>query len=136
MTKKDLQSYRSIKQEIREIENTMREISTRVYSPKVPILTGLPGAQNTEPGSAQERAATALFELREKYTDAVAKLYRRAAEIETAIELVTDPLQRRILRMRYIDGRSWRAISIRANISESYALQVHGFALQSISKIS
>lgn len=135
MTKKDLQSYRQIKREIRDLETTMRELNTRIYSPRIPKLTGLPTAASTEAGSAQERAATALFELRERYTDAVARLYRRAAEIETAIELLRDPLQRRILRMRYIDGRSWTSIAHRANISESYALQVHGFALHEISKI-
>ena len=135
MTKQELQSYRQIKREIREIENTMRELNTQIYSPRIPKLTGMPTAANAEPGSAQERAATALFELREKYHENVARLYRRAGEIETAIELLNDPLQRRILRMRYIDGSSWVAIAHRANISESYALQVHGFALHAISKI-
>lgn len=136
MTKAELQSYKHIKREIREIESTMREMNTRLYYPRVPKLTGMPTAPSTEQGSAQERAATALFELREKYDAAIEQLYRKAAIIETAIELVDDPMQRRILRLRYIDGRSWRAISIRAHISESYALQVHGFALQAISKIS
>ena len=135
MTKRDLQSYRQIKREIKEIENAMRELDTRIYSPRVPKLTGMPTAQNTEPGSAQERAATALFELREKQTEAITKLYRRAAEIETTIELLHEPLQRRILRMRYFDGRSWTAIAQRVHYSESYVKQVHGFALHAISKL-
>ena len=134
MTKQDLQSYRQIKREISDIENTMRELNTQIYSPRIPKLTGMPTAAVTEPGSPQERAATALFELREQYFDAIARLHRRAAEIEMTIELLHDPLQRRILRMRYIDGRSWTSIAHRANISESYALQVHGFALYAISK--
>lgn len=135
MTKQELQSYRQIKREIREIENTMRELNTQIYSPRISKLTGMPTAANAEPGSAQERAATALFELREKYHENVARLCRRAAEIETAIELLNKPLQRRILRMKYIEGRSWVAIAQRVNYSESYVKTVHGFALHEIGKI-
>lgn len=135
MTKAELQSYKHIKREIREIESTMCEMNTRLYYPRVPKLTGMPTAPSTEQGSAQERAATALFELREKYNAAIEQLYRKAAIIETAIELVEDPMQRRILRLRYIDGRSWRAIGARVHLAEASLYRIHGEAILSISKI-
>lgn len=135
MTKQELQGYRQIKKEIAELESTIAEMDTRVYSPRIPKLTGMPSAHFTEAGSAQERAATALFELREKYYAEVERLHRTAEQIEMTIELLDDPLQRRILRMRYIKGRSWIAIARKVHYSESYVWKVHGYALKNISKI-
>ena len=134
MTKQELQEYRKIEKEIKELRSTMREVESRIYSPRIPKLTGMPSAQNTEPGSAQERTATALFELREQYEETVERLVRKRMRIETAIELVGDPICRRILRMRYIDGRSWKAIIARINASERYVFKMHGVALQEIAQ--
>lgn len=129
MTKQDLRSYQHIKTEISQIEGQLRELSSRVYSPRAPHLTGLPGAASTERGSAQERAATELFELREHYEKKIRELNEKQLRIETAIETLEDPVMRMLLRYRYIDGRSWNQIAILMNYSVDHIWRKHGQAL-------
>ena len=103
MTKQDLRSYQHIKTEITQIEGQIRELSSRMYSPRTPHLTGLPSAASTERGSAQERAATELFALRDHYERKIRELSERQLRIERAIETLDDPMMRTLLRYHYIE---------------------------------
>ena len=129
MTKQELRSYRHIKTEIAQIEGNIRELNSRMYSPRTPHLTGLPGAASTERGSAQERAATELFALRDHYERKVRELNAKQLQIEKAIDTLEDPVMRMMLRYRYIDGRSWNQIAILMNYSVDHIWRKHGQAL-------
>lgn len=129
MTKQELRSYQHIKKEISQIEGLIREVSTRMYSPRTPQLTGMPGAASTERGSAQERAATELFAIRDHYEQKIRELLQRQLRIEKAIDAIEDPVMRMLLRYRYIDGRSWKQIAILMNYSVDHIWKKHGQAL-------
>jgi len=129
MTKQELRSYQHIKTEIAQIEGNIRELNSRMYSPRTPHLTGLPGAASTERGSAQERAATELFALRDHYEQKIRELLQRQLKIEKAIDAIEDPVMRMLLRYRYIDGRSWNQIAILMNYSVDHIWRKHGQAL-------
>ncbi len=134
MTKKDLQSYSGIKKEIRQIEGAIRELSAKVYSPRAPQLTGMPGAASTQRGSAQERAATELFELREHYEAKVRELYTRRLQIERAIDELPEELERVILRAHYIDGQTWERTCITASVGWGTVHEWHRKALRELAK--
>ena len=129
MTKQDLQGYKHIKAEIRQIEAEIRELDARVYSPRTPHLTGMPGAASTERGSAQERAATELFELKETYEAKIRELLRKKRWIEQALDALPDPQMRMIMRGRYIRLYSWARISREMNYCESAVKKKHAKAL-------
>ena len=134
MTKQELQSYRLIRKEIRQLEGQIRELDTRVYSPRTPHLTGMPGAAPTEPGSAQERAATELFELRAYYDAKVKELHQKRLDIEKTIETLQDSTERIVMRSRYINGFSFEKIANRNNYSLSQIFRIHQKALRKIER--
>lgn len=132
MTKQDLRSYQTLRKEIRQLEGQMRELDARVYSPRTPHLTGLPGAAPTEPGSAQERAATELFEVRSFYDAKIRELHEKRLAIEHAIEKLVDSNERTIMRYRYINGFSFEKISARVNYSIQQVFRLHKKALRTL----
>lgn len=134
MTKQDLRSYQHIKTEIRQIEGLIRELNSRVYSPRAPQLTGMPGAASTERGSAQERAATELFELRAHYEEKIRELNERQLQIERAIDTLPDDLERIIMRAHYIDGQTWEKTCITASASWGTVHNRHRRALRELAE--
>lgn len=136
MTKQELRSYQTIRKEIRQLEGQIRELDSRVYSPRAPHLTGLPGAAQTEPGSTQERAATELFELRAFYDEKIRELHEKRREIENTIAELQDSNERMIMRYRYINGYSFEKISGRINYSLQHVFRLHKKALRAIEKES
>ena len=48
------------------------------------------------------------------------------------IEAVLDPVQRDLLRYRYLNGWSWGKIAQRMNYTREYLLRLHGHALASV----
>lgn len=129
MTKQDLRSYRRIGGEIRQLEGLINELNSRAYSPRIPHLTGLPGATSTDPGSAQERIATEIMSIREKYEQRILDLIALQKRIETAIDGLADPDQRMILRYHYIAGYSWKKTSQLVHYARATVDRKHGKAL-------
>lgn len=129
MTKQDLRSYRKIDGEIRQIEGLIRELNSQAYSPRIPHLTGLPGAASTERGSAQERIATEIMGVREKYEQRILDLLALRKRIENAIDGLEDPDQRMILRYHYIAGHSLRKTSQLIHYSKATVDRKHKKAL-------
>lgn len=134
MTKQDLRSYQHIKTEISQIEGQLRELSSRVYSPRAPHLTGMPGAASTERGSAQERAATELFELREHYEKKIRELNEKQLKIERAIDTLPDPFQTIVLRAHYINGEKWEKVCLTASASWRTVHRAHAKALEMLAR--
>lgn len=135
MTKQELRSYQHIKTEIAQIEGNIRELNSRMYSPRTPHLTGLPGAASTERGSAQERAATELFALRDHYERKVRELNAKQLRIEKAIDTLPDPFQTIVLRAHYINGEKWEKVCLTASASWATVHRAHAKALLYLSKV-
>ena len=132
MTKQDLRSYGHLEKEIRQLEGMLRELNSRAYSPRIPHLTGMPGAASTESGSAQERIMTEMMELRDRYEQRIIELMATRKRIETAIDGLQDPDQRMILRYRYISGYGWTKTAQLVHYSRKTVERKHGRALQAL----
>ncbi len=129
MTKQDLRQYGHIEKEIRQLEGMIRELNSRAYSPRIPHLTGMPGAASTASGSAQERIVTEMIEIRERYQQRILELMETRKRIERAIDGLQDPDQRMILRYHYISGYGWTKTAQLVHYSRKTVERKHGRAL-------
>lgn len=136
MTKQDLKSYRHIEEEIRQLEGMIRELNARAYSPRIPHLTGLPGAAPTDPGSAQERIVTEIMEIRAEYEKRILNLIQLRKRIESAIDGIADPDTRMILRYHYISGFGWTKTAQLVHYSRKTVERKHGRALYDLKDVA
>lgn len=111
MTKEQLRNYQTIKNEQRQIEQRLRNLER-------------------QPESDQ----ATLQPLQECYTKKLEELVTAQLEIERAIT-VLDPVERELVRMRYIDGLSWYKIQTRINYSEKQTHRIHARALIKLKKV-
>lgn len=130
MDKSRLKAHRHIKKEIAQLESKLADVEAALLYPKIQHLSQTPGGQPAE-GNPQEALAIYHIELKELYN---AKLLELAAEqlaVEKAIESL-ESQDRKLLRLRYIDGLTWEQICV----EESYSwAQVHRFHAEALKKL-
>ena len=79
-----------------------------------------------------QNGAIKLDELHEMLKDKADNLAQIRIEIERAIGTVEDGTQRRLLRLRYIQGMTWEQIAVRMDYSYVHICRLHGQALEKI----
>lgn len=131
MTKERLRRYLKIRAEKKQIENMLLNLEVRLYSPKSQQLTGMPAASSKQGGSEQERLADKVIDLRRKYLEVQAALIEEQLAIEVAIESL-EPIQRILLRYRYIDGMTWARIGRKMGYGDAQVFRIHTEALQAL----
>lgn len=104
MTKEELQEYRPIKTELEALTVMLRKIT---------------------PGTDEADSLTKY------YTDKKKRLTERLQRLEDALDSLT-PTERTIMRLRYIDGLSWLAVSRRVHYSKSQVRRHHVKALDKL----
>ena len=143
MTKQRLASYVSLKM---EIENQLERLARMKNEAKIPSIRHGDGSQHTHgSGDRMERAILRYMEYEERIMPQIEATQTEMEEIEQAIDAVDDPLEREILRLRYIDGENcrmmpWKDVAFRmfGDNDERHILaayRLHGRALVSISDI-
>lgn len=143
MTKQRLLNYIPLRMEICD---QMERIERMKNDEKIPAMRESDGSKHT--GGASDRMANAIIrrmDYEKKIAPQIEAVMSEMELIEAAIDSVSDPMERRVLRLRYIDGEyarhmPWNAIAKRLygddddkNLLATYRL--HGRALQSIRKI-
>ena len=111
MTKEQLRSYQTLKKEYRQIEQRLRAIESR-------------------PKSEEE----ILQPLREFYTEKLNELVMAQLSIEKAIETLK-PVERDLIRYRYIDGYPWHIVAVKLSYSEQQTHRIHSCTLQKLKRI-
>lgn len=111
MTKEQLRNYKDIKKEQHQIEQRLRNLEKR-------------------PESDQET----LRPLRECYTQKLEALVAAQLEIERVIETL-DPIERELVRYRYIDGLDWHVVANRISYSWQQTHRIHARLLEKIKNI-
>ena len=118
MTKERLESYRSCKEEIRELQyklDHLGEGDSMIGNDTVfDYKTGYPRPQSVV-GYDHKRAER----LRVLYETRIEKLQKECTEIEEWVEAIPDSLTRRIFRMYYIDGLGQNRIAKKVHIAQS-----------------
>lgn len=136
MTKKRLENYLPLRAEKKQLKGLLLEVETPIYSPDTQKLSDMPRALSLPGGgSKQEKIADSTWRLREWYNSKIAQLHAEQLAIELAVEALKDPDQRRVIRCRYLEGRSWSSVAGELNISRSTAFDLHKAAIRALRKI-
>ena len=114
MTKEQLREYQAIKYEAEQLQAMIEELEAPLYGPKTQQLTGTPHAPAR--GNATENMADKHLELLERYRAKLRALTTARLLIEDAIEQL-ESTDRRLLRLRYIDGLTWEEGCVRMGYS-------------------
>jgi RNA polymerase sigma factor (sigma-70 family) len=104
LTKEELQEYRPIKTELEALTVMLRKIT---------------------PGTDEADSLTKYYNEKKK------RLTERLQQLEDALNGLT-PTERTIMRLRYIDGLSWLAVSRRVHYSKSQVRRHHVKALDKL----
>ena len=140
VTKERLARYISLK---KENENRLERLARMKSNAELSAQRDPDGSKHT--GSSGERMARAIeayMEYEEQIGPLVEANRREMAEIEAAVAALPDPLEREVLRLRYMDGEhcrmlSWREVALRVydDDDKKYvdsAMRVHRVALEAL----
>lgn len=99
-----LERYLLIKEEIEDLRNRLKAVDGW----KSPRLS--PNPAHTESHEGLDPIVIRRDRVHKKYLEKIREGYELMLEIETFIEEVPDPLTRTIIRLKYVDGLSWREV--------------------------
>lgn len=131
MTIEQLENCRSAKGEI----ESLRERIERIKSDRERMtqsITGMPSGKNNNQSRIEELTVK-LMELEEQLAD---KLWQRETEIkevEAWIETLK-PHQRNVIRLRYIEGRTWRQVQKLTHYSKRAVMIINKNTKKSIER--
>lgn len=142
MTKQRLASYVSLRT---ENENRLERLIRLKNEAEIPAIRQGDGSQHTPGGTGRmERAIIRAMEYEERIKPQIEENQREMDAIEAAIDALHDPMEREILRLRYIDCDGCRlmpwkdvALQLFGDNDERHILaayRLHGRALVSISE--
>lgn len=102
ITKKRLQSYIGLRL---ENENINERIARMQSAAEMPPMSSGDGSQHTRSsGDRMARAVERLIEYKSQVAPTLESNRREMLKIEQAVNALPDPLEREVLRLRYLDG--------------------------------
>ena len=131
--KKDyLRSYKAADSEINDLLRQREAIMARLTRVTT-SYSGMPGGGG---GDTMTDGIARLIELEGEINDRIDALIALRREIEGCIRTVDSSAQRRVLRLRYIEGMSWKRICVEMAASpetygatERWIYKLHGMGL-------
>lgn len=123
MALKRLEKYVAIAKEIKQLRGMLAELETGVYTLQMAKLTGMPRGTVTKRESKQEALSDATEALRRKYAAKIEELRHEQLAIERDVEAL-EPEERRLVRMRYIEGKSAARIAREEHYSRSAVYKI------------
>lgn len=108
MTKEQLQNFRAMKEEQAQMARRLRVLERQPDDDKEPMRL-----------------------LRECYARKLEELVAAQLSIERAIETL-EPVERELVRLRYIDGLDWHVVANRIHYGWSQTHRIHARALEKL----
>lgn len=106
MSKERLARYISLR---KENENRLERLARMKSSAELPPMRDADGSQHSgSSGDRMARAVEAYLEYQEQVAPLLAANQREMAAIEQSVAALADPLEREVLRLRYMDGEHCR----------------------------
>jgi hypothetical protein len=131
LTIEQLENCRAAKGEI----ESLRERIERIKSDRermTQTITGMPSGKNNGQ-SRLEELTVKLMELEEQLVDRTQQRETEIREVEAWIETLK-PYQRNVIRLRYIDGKTWRQVQKLTHYSKRAALTISKNAKKSLQR--
>ncbi len=127
--KRRLYRYLDLKRERDQIAEELRTAEGDATSPSSPNLDGMPRASGY--GDAMVGRVSEIINLRELYERKRDEISDAMLAIENAIEDL-EPVERTLLRYRYIYGMTWEQVSVAMNYSWRQTHKIHARALDKL----
>jgi len=130
MTKERLRQYVYLIKEIEAQKERLAQIEASLLYPKPSIGDGMPHSNY-----AVDRMAIATankIELEELIIKNIKKAQQEAAAIERAIQTLDNPIDRELMRLKYLDGLTWEEVAERLCRSRQWVTVLHGRILQKL----
>ena len=126
MTKEELSKYYYFKQEIKQIEDKIKEIDSTF------MRASLINCEKFERklSNPQEKRMILIEKYEQKLEIAINKSIEELIKIEEFINSIEDPENRMIFRYRFIELKSWNEISSLIHISRSAIFERHNKILK------
>jgi len=126
--KKYLMQYTELKQELTELELRYNELKETMIDPPIQKLSHTP-IENSNPNTFKiVNQIVKQEDLEDKKKDVLEKFLK----IENIINNIDDSLQRRIMKLRYLDNYKWENICVKINYSWIHTHRLHSIALSKI----
>lgn len=127
MKREDLETYKSKKEEIRELKYKLEHVADNDAGVGASVIndyrTGFP-----HPQAVVGCDYSMLRKRRENYSNRITKLTAECEAVEEFIEAIEDSVIRRILRMYYIDGLTQKEIGKKIHLDRSsISLKINNF---------
>ena len=127
--KRRLYRYLDLKRERDQIAEELKTAEGDATSPSSPNLDGMPRASGY--GDAMVGRVSEIINLRELYEKKRDEISDAMLAIENAIEDL-EPVERTLLRYRYIYGMTWEQVSVAMNYSWRQTHKIHARALDKL----
>ena len=127
--KKLLHSYRDLLAEYKQIEMELEKVEAVMTTPKGSNMDGMP--RSSGKGDPLLGIVTHHITLQEKYKMQLVKLAAAQALIEDMIEGL-EPMERRLMRCRYIDGMTWEEVCVAIGYSWRQTHNIHARILDTL----
>lgn len=137
MTKNDLKNYRALVLELRQLQDLVTELGASRFTVSGGDFSGMPH-EAPSPGSPVERKTIRYLDALVLYQEKVAETSARLLEIEAALSSLDSPVERVVMRCRYIEGRSWVSICAELELlgyCERQVYYIHGAALKKLKEL-
>ncbi len=132
MDKATLRNYRAMELELTQLEELIARVEARIVEPKTAKLSAMPKGKGLASDSVSANIAQ-LEALRELYNERWDRIIDSRKEIENAIDGL-EPIERTIMRYRYIDGLSWNQTAKKMGYSSQHIKNKHGRAIKKLTK--
>lgn len=127
--KRQLHRYRDLEAERRQIELEIKKMEEFLGTPTGTKWDGMPRASGV--GDPVLSVVSQHLALQERYRRQLEKLTAAQAAIEDLIEGL-EPLERKLMRHRYIEGMAWEAVCVAMNYSWRQTHRIHSTILDRI----
>ena len=128
MTKDDLRSYRHIKQELDHLRSLYADINAQLYGTSPQGMDGMPHGTPAEAKHPSDAMIDRKIELVKMYESKQRAAAATLLTIETAISDL-DPRERDLVRLHYIDGKTWEQVCVDMGYSWRQIHRIHAIAL-------
>lgn len=131
MTKKDLQDFRKLIIERESLQNQIEQLNVQIQH-ATPSYGVQPRGGKT--ADTADRIIK-LVELKKEYECKCDNISGRQSKIESIIEKLADPVERAVLRCRYINNMTWEDITHIVSYEIAQTFRIHSRAIKNIEKI-
>lgn len=125
---KKLKSYQNSWKEIQRLTDEIERLNSQAQK----ITQTLSSAPSGQGKSDRTVIVDKIVERKEELQLAIERAKRECVEIEQIINSVKNPLYKRILKWRYINGVSFKKIAEKENYSQRYVVEMHFKAVESL----